>query len=122
MASLVASFFDYLITILAVQIFGLNVVLANFIGNFFGGVLHFSLGRRWVFDAADSSRFVQVRKYILVWTGNLALNALGMYLLTQIGLYYVITKVITSITVSVGYNYPLQRWYVFKKRIEYDLG
>ncbi|MBN9351187.1 MAG: GtrA family protein [Chitinophagaceae bacterium] len=122
LASLISSFFDYLVTILAVQLFGMNVVLANFVGNVSGGILNFTLGRKWVFGAMSSSRFVQAKKYFLVWVGNLLLNALGMYLLTEIGLYYVVSKIITSLAVAVCYNYPLQKRYVFKNSMEYEVG
>lgn len=122
LASLIASFFDYLITILAVQFFGMNVVLASFIGNVSGGALNFTLGRVWVFTARGSSGYVQARRYFLVWVGNLLLNSCGMYLFEKTGLYYVIAKIITSLAVAFGYNYPLQKRYVFKKRLKYGVG
>lgn len=121
LASVIASFFDYVLTILAVQIFGMNVVLASFAGNVFGGIVNFMLGRNWVFSARDSSGWKQASKYFIVWMGNLLLNSGGMYLFTKTSLYYVTAKIITSTTVAVGYNYPLQKRYVFKKkRLEYE--
>lgn len=120
-ASLIASFFDYILTIMAVQIFGMNVVLASFAGNVFGGIVNFMLGRNWVFSAQQSGRWKQASRYFIVWIGNLLLNSSGMYLFTKTSLYYITAKIITSIAVAVGYNYPLQKRYVFKKkRIEYD--
>ena len=115
MASLIASFCDYVITIIAVQAFSMNVVLASLAGNVFGG-------RHWVFSARSANGFSQAKKYFLVWIGNLLLNASGMYLFTKIGLYYIVTKIVTSLAVAVGYNYPLQKWYVFKNRLEYEAG
>jgi putative flippase GtrA len=122
LASLIASFLDYLITILAVQIFGMNVVLSSFLGNVFGGILNFMLGRNWVFKAKDSGRMNQAEKYLVVWGGNLLLNSCGMYLFEKIGLYYVVAKTITSLAVSFAYNYPMQKRYVFKKRLKYEVG
>lgn len=122
LASLSASFFDYLVTILAVQVFGMNVVLASFVGNVFGGVLNFLLGRNWVFTARSSNGYTQAVKYLLVWVGNLLLNSCGMYLFEKAGLYYIVSKTITSLTVSFGYNYPLQKRYVFKKGLKYEVG
>ncbi|MEO5651108.1 MAG: GtrA family protein [Ginsengibacter sp.] len=122
MASLIASFCDYVITIIAVQAFSMNVVLASLAGNVFGGIINFMLGRHWVFSARSANGFSQAKKYFLVWIGNLLLNASGMYLFTKIGLYYIVTKIVTSLAVAVGYNYPLQKWYVFKNRLEYEAG
>ena len=122
LASLIASFFDYVLTILAVQIFGMNVVLASFAGNVFGGIVNFMLGRNWVFTAKESSKWRQASRYFIVWLGNLLLNSCGMYLFEKIVLYYVVAKTITSLAVSFAYNYPMQKRYVFKKRLKYEVG
>jgi putative flippase GtrA len=113
-ASLVASAFDYGITIIAVQFFSINVVIAGIIGTCCGAITHFIIGRHWVFLAQQSKFSGQAKKYLLVWSGNLLLNATGMYVFTKIGVNYIITKVGTSILVGVAYNYPLQKGYVFK--------
>lgn len=114
LASLVASGFDYLVTIIAVQFFSVNVVVAGAAGTVCGGIIHFVMGRHWVFVARDSKISDQAKKYFLVWLGNLALNATGMYVFTKLGVNYIVTKVMVSLLVAVGYNYPFQRGYVFK--------
>jgi putative flippase GtrA len=114
-ASLTAGFCDYLVTIIFRQFLQLDVVLASILGTIFGGMIHFLIGRHWVFRSINSSFFRQGKRYLLTWTGNLILNALGVYLLTkQGGVHYIIAKVATSITVAVAYNYPIQKKYVFK--------
>ena len=120
-ASLISSFFDYLITIIAVQFFEMNVVLASVAGNIFGGIVNFSLGRRWVFSAQGSSRRLQAGKYILVWLGNIMLNTFGMYILTKTALNYLVVKTGVSLLVAVGYNYPLQKKFVFKTGTKYEI-
>lgn len=113
-ASLVASAFDYGVTIMAVQIFSVNVVIAGIIGTVCGAIIHFIMGRHWVFVAYQSKSSGQLKKYLLIWLGNLVLNATGMYVFTEMGVNYIITKVGTSILVGWTYNYPLQKGYVFK--------
>jgi|SRR6185437_2847035 len=113
-ASLVASAFDYGATIMAVQIFSVNVVIAGIIGTVCGAIIHFIIGRHWVFVAYQSKSSAQLKKYLLIWLGNLVLNATGMYVFTRMGVNYIITKVGTSILVGWAYNYPLQKGYVFK--------
>ena len=113
-ASLVASAFDYGVTIMAVQIFSVNVVIAGIIGTVCGAIIHFIMGRHWVFVAYQSKSSGQLKKYLLIWLGNLVLNATGMYVFTEMGVNYIITKVGTSILVGLTYNYPLQKGYVFK--------
>lgn len=113
-ASLLASGCDYLVTIAAVELFSLNVVLAGVLGTICGGIIHFTMGRHWVFHAGKVSATGQAKKYILIWTGNVLLNGLGMYVFTKLGIHYIVTKVVTSTMVGWMYNYPLQKWYVFK--------
>jgi putative flippase GtrA len=113
-ASLVASACDYLVTIIAVQFFSVNVVIAGITGTVCGGIIHFIMGRHWVFVANKTKASGQVKKYLFVWLGNLVLNATGMYIFTKLGVNYIVTKVVTSILVAVAYNYPVQKGYVFK--------
>jgi len=113
-ASLIASLIDYLITILLVQLFHADAVWAGATGTVCGGVINFIIGRHWVFKAANSGARKQAWRYLLVWAGNLLLNVSGLYLLTKLaGLHYILAKLVTSILVAVGWNYPLQKRFVF---------
>ncbi len=114
-ASLSSSLFDYLITIILVTFFKVDAFVASIIGNVCGGVLNFTIGRNWVFQAKEARVRNQAVKYGLVWVGSLFLNAGGMYYLLKIvGLHYLVSKVIVSLLVGVAYNYVLQKKFVFK--------
>jgi len=113
-ASIAASASDYLITIIAVQWLGLNIVAAGIIGTISGGVIYFSLGRQWVFNKNQSTRTEQVKRYFIVWIGNLLLNAIGLYVMNLYVDNYIVTKIVVSVSVAVLYNYPLQKNYVFE--------
>ncbi len=114
MASLVASLSDFLMTVLLVQWCGADVVMAAVAGTITGGIVNFLIGRHWVFRAGDERAVRQLWKYALVWTGNLLLNAGGVYLLTShVGVHYAVSKVVTSLLVAFLYNYPLQKNFVF---------
>jgi putative flippase GtrA len=107
-ASLIASFCDFLITIIIKEWLDADPVL--------GGIINFIIGRYWVFEAGHLNIYNQSRRYFIIWAGNLLLNAFGVYiLLNYVGLNYILAKLITSVIVAVGYNYPLQKRYVFKK-------
>ena len=114
-ASITASLVDYLVTVLAASYFKTDVVVAGVAGTVIGGIVNFTLGRHWVFTAKQHSVYAQAGKYMLVWIGNLILNATGMYLLAKVaGVHYMIAKALTSISVGLGYNYVLQKKYVFR--------
>lgn len=117
-ASIIASVCDYLVTIFAVQQLGMDVVIGGITGTVTGGIINFWIGRQWVFSATENRPHKQAFRYGIVWTGNLLLNATGMYIFTKLaGIYYVAAKVITSVLVAIGYNYPLQKRYVFKSNL-----
>ena len=57
---------------------------------------------------------VQIIKYLLVWAGNFALNAAGLYLLLQyVSVNYMLAKAVVAIVIGIGYNYVLQKRFVF---------
>ena len=114
-ASLAASFCDYLVTIIFKQFLQFDEVLASILGTIVGGVINFLIGRHWVFKSRDVPVFRQGRRYLLAWVGNMVLNALGVASLIRFGkVNYLIAKVITSITIAIAYNYPIQKKYVYK--------
>jgi len=114
-AAIIASLGDFLFTFLLKYIGHLDAVLASIIGTILGGIINFLIGRIWVFKTSQSNFSEQGKKYFLIWLGNLLLNASGVYILIKImGMQYLFAKMATAITVAIGYNYPLQKNYVFK--------
>ena len=115
-AAIIASVFDYAVTTGAIYFLKADVIMAAVTGVICGGIINFLIGRYWAFDAAETSTHLQAFKYLIVWTGNLILSAVGMYLLTKnLLLHYALAKLVTAFFIAVAYNYPLQRNYVYKK-------
>lgn len=113
-ASLLASVFDLLTTMLSVEFFGLWYIMASITGTLAGGWLNFVLGRSWVFKPARKRIRLQLAKYLLVWTGNLLLVAGGVYIFTRFtGFNYLYSKILISLTVGLLYNYMMQKRFVF---------
>ena len=113
-ASSSASLCDYIITIFLVRLH-CDPLFSSITGNVFGGLINFLICRHWVFDARNGSVALQSKKYLLVWTGNLLINAFGLYIFINVlKVPYITAKIITSIVVSFAYNYPIQKRYVFK--------
>ncbi|MDO9376589.1 MAG: GtrA family protein [Bacteroidota bacterium] len=114
-ASLTASFCDYLVTFVLKQFLHFDPVYASITGTVIGGIINFWICRQWVFEAAGAGAVQQGKRYLITWTGNLLLNSLGVFLLIRFaGMFYLLAKLLTSLTVAVAYNYPLQKNYVFK--------
>ncbi|HTE10832.1 MAG TPA: GtrA family protein [Chitinophagaceae bacterium] len=114
-SSLIASAADFLITVLLVELTGTRIILASVEGTLSGGIINFIINRYWVFSGGEKKKRVQIFRYTMVWTGNLALNASGMYLVTHYtDLNYIVSKIFISVLVGVLYNYFLQKRFVFK--------
>ncbi|GGK57496.1 GtrA family protein [Rufibacter glacialis] len=114
-ASVSATAVDFLVTIFSVEYFGRWYMLGTVMGTISGGLTHFSLGRGWVFHSDDPQVLNQAARYFLIWNGSLLLNASGVFVITHYaGVSYVISKVIASVMVGVGFNYPMHKKFVFR--------
>ncbi|MBL0359016.1 MAG: GtrA family protein [Chitinophagaceae bacterium] len=114
-AAIIATCCDYVFTFIMVELMGADKIPAGIGGTVAGGVINFFICRHWAFKAANGKIFHQGKKYFFTWAGNLMLNAAGFYLfINYAGIDYMLAKVITSLTVALAYNYPLQKRYVFK--------
>jgi putative flippase GtrA len=114
-SSLIATIADFLVTIVCKEVLGVWYLLANILGVITGGLVNFWINRDWVFDGREKAARYQAIRYFIIWTGNLALNASGVWLLTQYSSYnYLTSKIVVSLIVGWTYNYFLQKNYVFK--------
>ena len=114
-AAIIATIIDFGFTFFLKQIVQIDAVLASIFGTILGGIINFIIGRTWVFNTPEVPFIQQGRRYFITWIGNLLLNASGVYILIKIiGVQYLFAKMATAITVAIGYNYPLQKKYVFK--------
>ena len=116
-SSLISTAVDFLVTFVLKQLLGTWFFSASVVGNICGGITNFLLGRNWVFSSKERGAGGQALKYLIVWLGNLALNAGGVYVFTEvIQIEEWISKVMVSVIVSIGYNYVFQKFFVFRKR------
>lgn len=114
-SSIAATGVDFLVVILLSELSGGWSVGANMTGTLAGGITNFLVNRKWVFGKENGTLGWQATKYILVWTGNLLLNAAGVWLLVHYTAWsYIVIKVIVSVILGVGYNYVMQKRFVFK--------
>lgn len=103
------------------------------IGAFVGGVLNCVLNYRFTFHAYSCPWKAVMVKFALVWLGSLLLNSFGTEMLyhglvswpwlEEIGFkpdgYFAAARLAVSAVVCVGWNFLLQRYFVFQNR-EFD--
>ena len=114
LSSLVATGVDYVVMIAFVSLLGLSPIWGTIVGSFCGAITSFTLGRRWVFDARKGDLGGQALRYAMVSGVSLGCNAGGEWLLLRIGMNYIVARVVTSIVVGIGWNFPMHRHFVFR--------
>ena len=122
----IATFVDFLISILLNQCANVYYVYATLIGSISGGLTNCAINYKWTFQTEDCSPIPVIIKYTLVWTGSIGLNLWGTYLLTEFltlqnsfisinqSTAFIIAKVSVSIMVAILWNYNLHKTFVFK--------
>jgi putative flippase GtrA len=117
-ASFVATAFDFAVMVTLVELARLSPAAATAAGSACGAVINFSIGRHWTFGAAHGAASAQALRYALVSAMSLLLQSTGEHLLTRYAASnYVVARVALSIVVSLAWNFPMQRGYVFRRGI-----
>jgi putative flippase GtrA len=99
-----------------VEGFGVDYVLATWLGTVVGSLSNFTINRLWAFEARDQPHTGQFLRFVVVQAAASLWHALGVWGLTHfLGIPYLGSKVITSILVYLGWNYPMNRWFVFAR-------
>lgn len=116
--SILATAVDFLTMIVLVSLVGIRAVPATAISASAGAVTSFTFGRHFTYPGArDVAARHQLWRFVLVSGSSLALNTLGEFLLHDLlGLQYILARVVTSIVVSGGWNYPMSKYFVFSGR------
>ena len=116
-SSLIATMVDFFTTIVLVEVFKQHYLVGGVTGAIAGAITNFMINRQWAFNAKEESAQKQSLRYALVWLGSLLLNTSGLYLLTHfLTIKYIISKIIISLIVGIGFNYVLQKKYVFSTK------
>jgi putative flippase GtrA len=88
---------------------------ATFVGCAAGGVVAFLVNRGWAFRSHGRGSSELVR-FLFVWATSALLNSGGVQWLAYLGLPFVVAWAIVRGLVYSGWNYPLLRWFVFKRQ------
>ncbi len=116
---------DYLVMLACTEVLHIHYTISIAIGGIIGAVFNFSVNRYWTFNASEASKNpmgAQLLRFIFVVTGSILLKSSGTWLFTTyLHIDYKISRVIVDIIVSLGFNYVLQSYWVFKKKPPTDL-
>jgi putative flippase GtrA len=116
-AALVATALDFLVMTAGVELLGARPSLAALAGSAAGALCNFQLGRCWVFPGRDAPWKAQALRYGAVSAGSALWNALGVELGQRLGIPYLAARVAVAVLVSVVWNFPMHRSFVFQGRL-----
>ena len=111
---------DYAIMVFFTEVFHVHYTISIVIGGVIGALVNFRLNNKWTFHSKNApyknSLRKQLVKFVLVVLNSIFLKSSGTYLITTYMLIdYKISRIIVDLIVSIGFNYTLQRYWVFKK-------
>jgi putative flippase GtrA len=114
---------DYLLMIYLTEVFHIHYTLSIVIGGIIGAVVNFTLNKTWTFRSNKQpykhSGTKQFLKFVLVVLNCIVLKVSGTYLFTTyFKTDYYISRIMTDLTVSLAFNYTLQKFWVFRKRTQ----
>lgn len=119
MSASAASIVDFGLAVSLTYLGLLTYGYANIIGVVCGGLTNFLLNCQYVFSKTGRGKKTLAERYFVVWTGSMLLNGGGTNLLTWLvggSRYFVFVKCAVALTVAFGFNYPLQRGWVFRQK------
>jgi putative flippase GtrA len=119
LAGLAAGVVDYGTFVVLVELVHLWPEAATPVGALLGAVTNFTLSRHVVFRGSGGAVQGQMARYALVSFGSLLLNTLGVFLLFRLaGLNPIVARLGTAVAVSLAWNFPLHRNFVFPHQAE----
>ncbi len=116
LTSLFTTALDFATLTSLVEALGVNYVLATWLGTVVGSLSNFTINRVWAFNARDRPGRGQFVRFVLVQAGASLWHTLGVWLLTRfVGVPYQESKLIIAVVAYLGWNYPMNLWFVFRR-------
>lgn len=108
---------DILTMIFCTEILGVHYTLSIALGGIVGALINFSINRNWTFRSETQRRRsldAQLLRFCIVVGGSILLKSAGTFGLTEsLKMDYRLSRILIDIVVSLGFNYTLQKHWVF---------
>lgn len=122
-SSAIATALDFITTALVFRL-SRHVMASTATGAVIGGIINCCINYGWTFRGSNRKKKSIFWRYLLVWTGSILLNTFGTdYAVRQCNdstesgtLLVIFCKAIVAIIVAIGWNFVMQKYFVFKKR------
>ena len=117
LSSVLGGIVDYIAMIFFTEVGGFFYSFSIILSGIIGAVVNFAVNRRYTFRAHSVQRRKQLPKFAIMVMCSIFLKSYGTYLLTFYGeIDYKISRLIIDAMVAIGFNFPLQKYWVFDKK------
>ncbi|RZK62531.1 MAG: GtrA family protein [Pedobacter sp.] len=121
LSAFIGGMVDYSLMLICTEILAIHYTISIVIGGIIGAVVNFSLNRYWSFSPIEgyyqASLQKQLIRFIPVVLGSIFLKSSGTYLVTSYTkIDYRVSRLLVELMVSLGFNYVLQKKWVFKHK------
>lgn len=114
--SLFTTALDYATLVVLVELAHVHVALATFLGTVVGSLSNFAINKYWAFAAGRHPLGREVPRFVAVQAGSSFWNTVVVWgLSARLGVPYPIGKLVAAAAVFLGWNFPLNRWFVFAR-------
>jgi len=108
---------DYLVMLVCTELLTIHYTVSIVLGGIIGAIVNFSVNRHWSFQSRQATVQRQLSKFITVVAGSILLKSSGTYFFTNwLSVDYKVSRVVIDIIVSLGFNFTLQKYWVFNKK------
>jgi len=98
------------------KVLNISAPFSNAISGSLGAIVNFLINRYWSFNNQKTPIANQLWKFILVVIGSITLKSLGIYFFVdRLQWDGILSKLLVEVIVSLGFNFTLQKFWVFKK-------
>ncbi len=106
LSAFLGGLFDFGVYSACYKLLHISAPFSNAISGSLGAVVNFLINRYWSFGSTQKSVRSQLWKFVIVVCGSIALKSTGIH--------FLVSKLVVELLVSLGFNYTLQRFWVFK--------
>src|SRR5690606_30739562 len=115
-SAFIVGLFDFGIYTFCFTILNFTAPFSNIVSGSLGAVINFTINRYWSFESSKNSIGSQLWKFVIVVIGSISLKSFGIYILVDVFHWnFIISKLLVEVIVSLGFNFLLQKFWVFKK-------
>ncbi len=115
LSAFIGGMVDYGVMILLTELGLFHYSFSIVVSGFIGAIVNFTINRHWTFKASAESKSKQIPRFAVMVLGSVLLKSIGTTVVTEFyGMDYKISRLLVDAVVSVGFNFMLQRFWVFR--------